>query len=580
MQPNEVKQIKDTYKPGMRIELDSMDDPYAPIPSGTQGVVDYVDDAGQIHMKWDNGRSLALVPYEDSFHIVREVEENVSDSSQTGIDLNQFTQEVLTQRLRTRLVNYERNKEEMDGVVHRRIDDLALYTVAMIDEEHFFKITQELMEGFGLSTDQLFDVAMENTRADFTLDTLEHIAREIMEDFSEEELNELPFSPPFVLTNHNRIFGAALIADPVVMEEVKEQMNGAFYVLPSSTHEVIIMSMEGNAVTELQAMVQEVNERHVDRKEQLSNHVYECDGATLSIAVKELETSVDSNRTENYVDYINENILPNIDYELLQASYQSEDKSYAKSILNALHKAAIEQYGTNYFDGHDGNEYVLLPGVVRGKKTGNMGIVLLEIDLLSSGEHCGTDFLTKYGVLNQFDDKRPEMISAFLSETYGSYDYAYTLIIENDHHVDFEDLHPDIAEMLNTFEAYSIEQQNNQEQNSSLPSHVVRGYVYDYQGNAESFWFENSAKNMADFIMLHPYCREVVITDAVDQFILQTRGNFLDRCADMDVRNEVVRELIPMQMGELDTESLSLKVWDNDMNEHILQTGMEEDIER
>ena len=54
------------YFPGDRVVLIHMDDPY-PIPDGTRGTVDYVDDAGQIHMKWDNGRTLALVPGVDKF---------------------------------------------------------------------------------------------------------------------------------------------------------------------------------------------------------------------------------------------------------------------------------------------------------------------------------------------------------------------------------------------------------------------------------------------------------------------------------------------------------------------------------
>ena len=56
-----VNFIKEQYPPGTRIRLNSMEDPYAPILPGTEGEVDYVDDAGQLHMKWDNGRSLALV---------------------------------------------------------------------------------------------------------------------------------------------------------------------------------------------------------------------------------------------------------------------------------------------------------------------------------------------------------------------------------------------------------------------------------------------------------------------------------------------------------------------------------------
>ena len=35
---------------------------------GLRGTVDYVDDQGQLHMNWENGRSLALVPGEDVFH--------------------------------------------------------------------------------------------------------------------------------------------------------------------------------------------------------------------------------------------------------------------------------------------------------------------------------------------------------------------------------------------------------------------------------------------------------------------------------------------------------------------------------
>lgn len=62
-----TEHMKRCYPPGTRLVLLSMDDPYAPVPSGTKGTVVHVDDAAKIHMKWDNGRTLALVPGEDSF---------------------------------------------------------------------------------------------------------------------------------------------------------------------------------------------------------------------------------------------------------------------------------------------------------------------------------------------------------------------------------------------------------------------------------------------------------------------------------------------------------------------------------
>ena len=67
-----VKMYKEIYKKGTRIECISMDDPYYPISSGTKGTVVAVDDMGTIHMEWDNGRTLGLVPGEDQFKIIKE----------------------------------------------------------------------------------------------------------------------------------------------------------------------------------------------------------------------------------------------------------------------------------------------------------------------------------------------------------------------------------------------------------------------------------------------------------------------------------------------------------------------------
>ena len=65
-----VKFMKEQYLPGTRVRLTEMRDPYAPVPSGTEGTVDFVDDAGQLQMQWDNGRTLALIPGEDRFFVI------------------------------------------------------------------------------------------------------------------------------------------------------------------------------------------------------------------------------------------------------------------------------------------------------------------------------------------------------------------------------------------------------------------------------------------------------------------------------------------------------------------------------
>ena len=63
----EVERIKKMYPKGTRIQIERMNDPYHPIERGTKGTVDHVDDMGNVHTKWDNGRTLSAIPGVDSF---------------------------------------------------------------------------------------------------------------------------------------------------------------------------------------------------------------------------------------------------------------------------------------------------------------------------------------------------------------------------------------------------------------------------------------------------------------------------------------------------------------------------------
>lgn len=66
----DVASIKKKYPVGTRIKLINMDDTWHPVEPGTKGTVKLVDDIGQLHMKWDNGRTLAIIPGRDHFEII------------------------------------------------------------------------------------------------------------------------------------------------------------------------------------------------------------------------------------------------------------------------------------------------------------------------------------------------------------------------------------------------------------------------------------------------------------------------------------------------------------------------------
>lgn len=73
--PWQIEHYKTSYPPGTRIELLHMDDPYAPIPPGTKGTVNSVDDIGTLHCTFDNGRILGVIPGEDSFRVIQDTPE-------------------------------------------------------------------------------------------------------------------------------------------------------------------------------------------------------------------------------------------------------------------------------------------------------------------------------------------------------------------------------------------------------------------------------------------------------------------------------------------------------------------------
>ena len=67
-----LENLRKQYPVGTKIQLISMRNEKYPILPGTVGVVTHIDDAGSIHMRWENGSSLALIPEIDSFQTVSE----------------------------------------------------------------------------------------------------------------------------------------------------------------------------------------------------------------------------------------------------------------------------------------------------------------------------------------------------------------------------------------------------------------------------------------------------------------------------------------------------------------------------
>jgi hypothetical protein len=63
-------------KEGDRVELISTTDPYVnkngSLKPGDRGTVFFVDGLGTVHINWDNGSNLGLVPGEDHWKVISE----------------------------------------------------------------------------------------------------------------------------------------------------------------------------------------------------------------------------------------------------------------------------------------------------------------------------------------------------------------------------------------------------------------------------------------------------------------------------------------------------------------------------
>jgi hypothetical protein len=59
-------------KKGTRIRLDNTRDEYTNLKPGDLGTVVHEDDIGTVHVKWDNGSTLGMIPGQDSWTVVLE----------------------------------------------------------------------------------------------------------------------------------------------------------------------------------------------------------------------------------------------------------------------------------------------------------------------------------------------------------------------------------------------------------------------------------------------------------------------------------------------------------------------------
>ena len=197
--------------------------------------------------------------------------------------MDDFKLENIKDKIAMRMVNYKDNREMFSETPHKKVDDLAVYYVVVVgcnrDGTACMTIRNTHQEMLGITTDELHQIAMENTTKIFP-----PVFMKIEDKLSQIENNLLVSkdvgrnSGMFVLTNEIANFGAVNILNPDITEKVREIIGGDYYIIPSSVHELLLVSKnEMVDARELGILVREVNGHMVDREDRLSDHIYEMD---------------------------------------------------------------------------------------------------------------------------------------------------------------------------------------------------------------------------------------------------------------------------------------------------------------
>lgn len=213
------------------------------------------------------------------------------------------------------VVNTAKNKELLSQVPHTEREDLSLIYKVVVgtgaDGIGSITIRNEHMEQWGVTVDEIHEMAMKNTKEilPVTVQTMTEVMREMFgADGMPDEMAEMMFSDMplnqqmFIISNKSKVNGAASMFYEDTLSELADRIGTSLYILPSSVHEVIAVSTDMGTPETLAQMVQEVNGGQVAPEEQLSDHVYKFDAKAkiISLADTTMEMLKVSEDNVNY----------------------------------------------------------------------------------------------------------------------------------------------------------------------------------------------------------------------------------------------------------------------------------------
>lgn len=253
--------------------------------------------------------------------VMQEIAEEYRNSRETiktkGISADFFSN-LDPDNIIIKLVNYEKNKEQLDECPHVRFQDLAVTFRAVCfssDSDLMSALVDDrALAGMNMTVDELYSKAKENYSSKFptTIRSLGSVLAGLMGDFPMPPLDTQPDMDIYVLTNKQCINGATNILLDDAIAEAEEKIGGNFYIIPSSVHETLLVP-ENSAIdpNDIAGMVYDINRSVVREDEVLSDTVYFYDAATKQISMVNPPKSKEEEKQE---EPVRDNELDDMDF--------------------------------------------------------------------------------------------------------------------------------------------------------------------------------------------------------------------------------------------------------------------------
>lgn len=172
--------------------------------------------------------------------------------------------ESMESRVTYRLVNKKNVRPDGDEICDPWKGDLVIVYRIDIDKEKTAIIGETVLHNqFNGDMDKVRRLARENTpriHPPKFMGMMETIG--------------IPMSEPetmYILTNKDQIGGATSILYPGIGNVIREKFKGAYYLIPSSIHELIIIPADGMEYEDLNEIIVQVNGTQVAELEQLGD---------------------------------------------------------------------------------------------------------------------------------------------------------------------------------------------------------------------------------------------------------------------------------------------------------------------